>query len=74
MSARELISGEAELADESDEESFGEETEEPRHRSNGTNGKADFNDSSEEEEDDDDEEAVRQVGFASQYSHLGILC
>ena len=59
---RDLIVGEAELDDESGEESYDEETGEVRRhggRNNGVNGH--MQDSSEEEEDDDDEEAQRQV-------------
>ncbi|KAI9813582.1 MAG: Transcription elongation factor spt6 [Pycnora praestabilis] len=59
MSARDLISGEAELDDEENEESFDEETGEAIPRTNGANGGLD--DSSEEEDDDDDEEAARLV-------------
>lgn len=63
MSAlRDLIVGEAELDDDSDEESYDEETGEVRRhgdRKDGINGH--MQDSSEEEEDDDDEEAQRQV-------------
>lgn len=61
MSAiQDLIQGEADIADESDDESFNEETGEAKRRStNGANGNLD--DSSEEDEDDDDEEAARAV-------------
>ncbi|KAG9251999.1 transcription elongation factor SPT6 [Emericellopsis atlantica] len=55
-SMRDLISGEAELDDEEDDESFDEETGEARERQNGN-----IDDSSEEEEDDDDEEEARKV-------------
>lgn len=76
MSARDLISGEAELDSQEDDESFDEETGEVRRKSrgvNGTNGR--FDDSSEEEDDDDDEEAaaavslpkVEQTGDETQY-------
>ena len=66
MSAMDLISGEAELGDESDDESFDEQTGESRQRTNGVNGKGNqFQDSSEEEEDDDDEEAARAVRWIS---------
>ncbi|KAF8864925.1 transcription elongation factor Spt6 [Acephala macrosclerotiorum] len=59
MSMRDLIHGEAELDDEENDESFDEETGEPRpgKKRNGV----DIDDSSEEEDDDDDEEAARQV-------------
>lgn len=63
MSAlRDLIQGEAELDDDSAEESYDEETGEVRrHRKdqNGVNGH--LHDSSEEDEEDDDEEAERAV-------------
>ncbi|KAL8727491.1 MAG: hypothetical protein Q9166_006015 [cf. Caloplaca sp. 2 TL-2023] len=62
MSARDLISGEAELDSQEDDESFDEETGEVRRkpsRANGVNGHLD--DSSEEEDDDDDEEAAAAV-------------
>lgn len=60
MSMRDLISGEAELDDEENDDSFDEDTGEVRGRGeNGTNGHMD--DSSEEEDDDDDEEAARAV-------------
>lgn len=54
---RDLISGEAELGDEEDDESYDEDTGEQRTR----NSNAQFDDSSEEEEDDDDEEEARKV-------------
>ena len=54
---RELIIGEAELGDSSDDEDFNEETGEARPKQNGNRGK--FEDSSEEEEDEDEEEAER---------------
>jgi transcription elongation factor SPT6 len=60
MSMRDLISGEAELDDEENDDSFDEETGEVKNeRRNGANG--DLDDSSEEEDDDDDEEAARAV-------------
>jgi transcription elongation factor SPT6 len=60
MSMRDLISGEAELAsDEEEDQSFDEETGETRPRK--LRAQADMEDSSEEEEDDDDEEAARAV-------------
>jgi len=58
MSMRDLINGEAELDDEENDESFDEDTGEPRPQK--TRNNADLDDSS-EEEDDDDEEAARQV-------------
>lgn len=54
---RDLISGEAELDDEEDDESFDEETGEGRDRRD----RGRIEDSSEEEEDDDDEEEARKV-------------
>ncbi|KUJ15601.1 transcription elongation factor Spt6 [Mollisia scopiformis] len=59
MSMRDLINGEAELDDEENDESFDEETGEPKPRKQRLNGELD--DSSEEEDDDDDEEAARAV-------------
>ncbi|KAI9833629.1 MAG: Transcription elongation factor spt6 [Sarea resinae] len=62
MSTSDLIHGEAELGDEEDEESFDEETGEPREgarRSNGRDGNV--SDSSEEDDEDDDEEAAAAV-------------
>ena len=57
-----LVSAEAELGGESDDESFDEETGESRQKTNGVNGKGNhFDDSSEEEDDDDDEEEARAV-------------
>ena len=56
-----LIQGEADVADESDDESFDEETGEVRRKANGTNGINGHLDDSSEEEDDDDEEAARAV-------------
>ncbi|OBT50660.1 hypothetical protein VE04_08830 [Pseudogymnoascus sp. 24MN13] len=59
MSMRDLISGEAELAsDEEDDQSFDEETGEGRPRKE---ARPDMDDSSEEEEDDEDAEAARAV-------------
>jgi len=60
MSMRDLISGEAELgSDEEEDQSFDEETGETRPRK--LRAPVDMEDSSEEEEDDDDEEAARAV-------------
>ncbi|MCJ1290843.1 Transcription elongation factor spt6 [Xylographa carneopallida] len=56
-----LIQGEADVADESDDESFDEETGEVRRKTNGTNGVNGHLDDSSEEEDDDDEEAARAI-------------
>lgn len=62
MSARDLISGEAELDSQEEDESFDEETGEVRRKSNGVNGvNGRMDDSSEEEDDDDDEEAAAAV-------------
>ena len=62
MSARDLISGEAELGSEEEDESFDEETGEVRRKSNGIGGaNGHLDDSSEEEDDDDDEEAAAAV-------------
>lgn len=63
MSAKyNLILGEAELGEESDDESFDEEIGDIRRKSKGANGASGgLDDSSEEEDDDDDEEAARQV-------------
>ena len=58
-----LIQGEAELGDESDDESFDEETGEIRRKSNGVNGRNGTLDDSSEEESDDDEEAARAVSY-----------
>ena len=58
MNARDLIVGEADVDDESAEESFDEETGEVRRKINGTNGHVD---DSSEEESEDDEEAARLV-------------
>lgn len=60
MSMRDLISGEADVDEEENDESFDEDTGEARPRSNAQDGHMD--DSSDEDEDDDDEEAARQVG------------
>lgn len=57
MSMRDLISGEAQVDDDENDDSFDSDTGEVRARP--ANGNID--DSSEEEEDDDDEEAARQV-------------
>ncbi|KAL8713787.1 MAG: hypothetical protein Q9220_002314 [cf. Caloplaca sp. 1 TL-2023] len=62
MSARDLISGEAELDSQEDDESFDEETGEVRRKTNGVNGlNGHLDDSSEEEDDDDDEEAAAAI-------------
>lgn len=66
MSMRDLIQGEAELDDEENDESFDEETGEPRPRKSKQNGQID--DSSEEEDDDDDEEAAREVRSKDLYT------
>jgi hypothetical protein len=58
MSMRDLISGEAELDEEENDESFDEDTGEPRRQPKESGG---LEDSSEEEEDDDDEEAAAAV-------------
>lgn len=58
MSMRDLISGEADVDDEENDESFDEETGEARP-AKVRNGH--MSDSSEEEDDDDDEEAARAV-------------
>lgn len=55
-SMRDLISAEAEIDDEEDDESFDEGNGPQRSRNQG-----EFDDSSEEEEDDDDEEEARKV-------------
>ena len=52
-----LILGEAELGDSSDDGDFNEGTGEARPKQNGNRGK--FEDSSEEDEDEDEEEAER---------------
>lgn len=54
---RDLISGEAELDDEEDDESFDGETGEQSRKKRATQ----FDDSSEEEEDDDDEEEAAKI-------------
>lgn len=60
MSMRDLISGEADVAsDEEDDQSFDEETGEAHPRKE--QAQPDMDDSSEEEEDDDDAEAARAV-------------
>jgi len=56
---RDLISGEVEVDDEENDDSFDEDTGEVRNRKTPQNGH--FDDSSEEEDDDDDEEAARAV-------------
>ena len=57
-----LIQGEADVGDESDDESFDEVTGDPKRNQNGANGaNGRLDDSSEEEDDDDDEEAARAV-------------
>jgi len=56
-----LIQGEAELGDESDDESFDEDTGEARRKSNGAKRRNGNLDDSSEEESDDDEEAARAV-------------
>ncbi|KAL8704341.1 MAG: hypothetical protein Q9201_002492 [Fulgogasparrea decipioides] len=62
MSALDLISGEAELGSEEEDESFDEATGEGRRKANGVNGtNGHFDDSSEEEDDDDDEEAAAAI-------------
>ena len=61
MDARDLISGEAELADESEGESYDSETGEVRRKPNGINGANGHLDDSSEEESEDDEEEERKV-------------
>ncbi|KAI4200733.1 MAG: hypothetical protein LQ350_003750 [Teloschistes chrysophthalmus] len=62
MSARDLISGEAELDSQEEDESFDEETGEVKQKNRGANGtNGHFEDSSEEEDDDDDEEAAAAI-------------
>ncbi|KAI0597315.1 SH2 domain-containing protein [Biscogniauxia sp. FL1348] len=56
---KDLIVGEAELDDDEEDESFDEETGEPRDRPRKRN--ANLDDSSEEEDDDDDEEEMQKV-------------
>ena len=63
VSLEDLIQGEAELGDESDDESFDEETGETRRKSNGTKRRNGDLDDSSEEESDDDEEAARAVSI-----------
>ncbi|KAI9684477.1 MAG: Transcription elongation factor spt6 [Trizodia sp. TS-e1964] len=60
MSMRDLISGEAELDDEENEDSFDEDGLVKSKEVNG-NGNSRIDDSSEEEEDDDDEEAAQAI-------------
>lgn len=72
MSARDLISGEAELDSQEDEESFDEETGEVRRKSHGVNGiNRHLDDSSEEEDDDDDEEAAAAVSPLERFLGIG---
>ncbi|KAH6674448.1 SH2 domain-containing protein [Halenospora varia] len=59
MSMADLIDGQAELDDEENDDSFDEETGEPRTAKRKEN--RDLEDDSSEEEDDDDEEAARAV-------------
>jgi hypothetical protein len=61
-----LIQGEAELGDESEDESFDEDTGEAKRKSNGAKRRNGNLDDSSEEESDDDEEAARAVS-ANQY-------
>ncbi|KAL8801275.1 MAG: hypothetical protein Q9182_004582 [Xanthomendoza sp. 2 TL-2023] len=62
MSARDLISGEAEIDSQEEDDSFDEETGEVKPKRNGVNGiNGHLEDSSEEEDDDDDEEAAAAV-------------
>lgn len=69
MSMRDLISGEAELgSEEEDDQSFDEETGEPRQKKGHVD--VDMDDSSEEEEDDDDAEAARAVCSNNWSSHV----
>ncbi|KAI0024306.1 SH2 domain-containing protein [Xylariomycetidae sp. FL0641] len=56
---RDFVSGEAELDDEEEDESFDEETGETRERNRNRDRQMD--DSSEEEDDDDDEEEARRI-------------
>ncbi|KAI2470919.1 transcription elongation factor Spt6 [Annulohypoxylon bovei var. microspora] len=58
-SMRDLISGEADVDDEEDDESFDEETGEARERTRTRD--QDMDDSSEEDDDDDDEEEARKI-------------
>lgn len=58
MSMRDLISGEAEIDEEENDESFDEDGE---PKTSKARAGAEMDDSSEEEEDDDDEEAARAV-------------
>ena len=68
MSARDLISGEAELDSQEEDESFDEETGEARRKVNGVNGINGRVDDSSEEEDDDDEEEARAVSRSIQFA------
>ncbi|KAI4258123.1 MAG: hypothetical protein L6R42_005289 [Xanthoria sp. 1 TBL-2021] len=62
MSARDLISGEADVDSQDEDESFDEETGEVRRKTNGVKGiNGHLEDSSEEDDDDDDEEAAAAV-------------
>ncbi len=66
MSARDLISGEAEVNSQDEDESFDEETGEVRRKTNGVKGiNGHLEDSSEEDDDDDDEEAAAAVSLRS---------
>ena len=66
-----LIQGEAELGDESDDESFDEETGELRKKLNGARRRNENLDDSSEEESDDDEEAARAVSSSLSYTYNG---
>jgi transcription elongation factor SPT6 len=68
MSMRDLIHGEADVDDEENDESFDEDTGEPR---NGKVADGGIDDSSEEDDDDDDEEAARAVGSPME-SRIGL--
>lgn len=73
MSARDLISGEAELDSQEEDESFDEETGEVKQKNRGANGtNGHFEDSSEEEDDDDDEEAAAAVSFFRDAPTMGL--
>ena len=75
MSARDLISGEAELDPDEDDESFDEETGEVKRKTNGVNGvNGHMDDSSEEEDDDEDEEAAREVSGSFSLRERGVNC
>lgn len=66
MSARDLISGEAEVNSQDEDESFDEETGEVRRKTNGVKAiNGHLKDSSEEDDDDDDEEAAAAVSLRS---------